>query len=387
MYPKIYLKQGKDASVKRGHPWIFSGAIKEVPTITDGRAVHVYNNKGQELGTGQFQNGSIAIRMLTNDIREIDLEFYQERLVKALERRRISGYYPLDDQNSAFRLVHAEGDDLPGLIIDIYNDIAVIQPHSVGMYSDLSPISKALDAIFQNNLETIYYRTPVQDGQNGYLKGSQTQTKILENGLIFGIDIVAGQKTGFFLDQRDNRLLVGFYSKGKKVLNAFSYTGGFTLYAIRAGALVVDSVDISKSAIEQLESNVHLNFDSSTFKAHHYAEDVINYLKNSDQVYDLMIVDPPAYAKNLRKKHNAVQGYKRLNALAMKKIARNGCLFTFSCSQVIDSQLFLDTLVAAGMESGRKIKVLRKLSQPADHPVNLYHPEGSYLKGFLLLVE
>lgn len=387
MYPKIYLKQGKDASVKRGHPWIFSGALQEMPSLPDGTAVHIYDAKGQGLGTGHFQNGSIAIRILTSETKEIDFNFYKDRFVKALEKRKISRNFPFDAQNSAFRLVHAEGDDLPGLIIDIYNDIAVIQPHSIGMYSDLTLISKALDAVLQNNLETIYYRTPGQDGHKGYLKGSQTQTVIHENGLKFAIDIVAGQKTGFFLDQRDNRSLVGAYSKGKKVLNAFSYTGGFSLYAIRAGALVVDSVDISKSAIEQLEFNVNLNFDSSLIKAHHYAEDVVNYLQNSDQVYDLMVVDPPAYAKNLRKKHNAVQGYKRLNALAMKKIARNGCLFTFSCSQVIDTQLFLDTLVAAGIESRRKIKVLRKLSQPADHPVNLYHPEGSYLKGFLLLVE
>lgn len=387
MYPKIYLKPGKDASIKRGHPWIFSGALRDLPALSDGSVVHIYNHQGRDLGTGHFQNGSIAVRILSSEVREIDLEFYQNRLSKALERRRISGVYPLNVENSAFRLVHAEGDDLPGLIIDIYNDIAVIQPHSVGMYHHLSLIGAALDSVLPNQLDTIYYRSPGQDGQKGYIKGNQAKTIIHENGIKFEIDIVGGQKTGFFLDQKDNRLLVGKYAQGKKVLNAFCYTGGFSLYAIQGGAISVDSVDISKSAIEQLGVNVSLNFNATAISAQQYAEDVISFLQHSEQVYDLMIVDPPAYAKNLRKKHNAVQGYKRLNALAMKKIAPNGCLFTFSCSQVIDSQLFLDTLVAAGIESGRKIKVLQKLGQPVDHPVNLYHPEGSYLKGFLLLVE
>lgn len=387
MYPKIYLKPGKDASIKRGHPWIFSGAIQQLPSIPDGNMVHIYNHQGQELGTGHFQNGSIAVRVLSAEVQEINLDFYQDRLASALGRRRITRAYPLDAQNSAFRLVHAEGDDLPGLIIDIYHRVAVIQPHSAGMFADLSLIGAALESVLPHQLDTIYYRTPGQDGQTGFLKGSQTEIIIHENGLKFAIDIVAGQKTGFFLDQRDNRLLVGSYAKGKKVLNAFCYTGGFSMYALRGGAISVDSVDISKTAIEQLGINVNLNFKPETITAHHYAEDVISFLQNTDQIYDLMVVDPPAYAKNLRKKHNAVQGYKRLNSLAMKKIAPHGCLFTFSCSQVIDTQLFLDTLVAAGIESGRKIKVLRKLGQPADHPVNLYHPEGSYLKGFLLLVE
>lgn len=387
MYPKLYLKRGKEASVKRRHPWIFSGAIQQLPSIPDGSVVHIYNHQGQDLGTGHFQNGSISVRMLSSKIQEINLDFYRNRLADALVRRRISGFYPMDSHNSAFRLVHAEGDDLPGLIIDIYHHIAVIQPHSFGMYDHLSLIGEALDEVFQNQLQTIYFRTPGKDGLRGFLKGSQTKTVVYENGIKFAVDIIEGQKTGFFLDQRDNRLLVGTYSKGKKVLNAFCYTGGFSMYAIRGGALSVDSVDISKSAIEQVGVNTELNFDPTTIKAKHHVGDVISFLQQSDQIYDLMVVDPPAYAKNLRKKHNAVQGYKRLNALAMKKIAPNGCLFTFSCSQVIDSQLFLDTLVAAGMESGRNIKVLRKLSQPADHPVNLYHPEGSYLKGFLLLVE
>lgn len=391
---KIILKPKRSAAVKRFHPWVFSGAIASIEEGTkDGATVEVYDHKGQYLATGHFQKGgSISVRIFSFIQTTADQDFWNHKIHAAYQYRQSVGLSDKPDTN-CYRLMHAEGDGVPGLIIDIYGEVAVIQCHSIGMHKALKFITHALQQLPGQAVKVIFDKSkdslPRQYANSiarGYLWGETTSNTVLENGNTFKVDWEQGQKTGFFLDQRDNRALLSQYCQGKKVLNSFCYSGGFSIYALKAGARLVDSVDVSASAIQLTDENVQLNgFDESTHRS--YAEDVLQFLKTADDDYEVMVVDPPAFAKSLKKRHNAVQGYKRLNALALKKICPGGIYFTFSCSQVVGRQLFHDTIVAAALEANRKIRVMHQLSQPADHPVNIFHPEGNYLKGLVLWVE
>ncbi len=392
MIKKITLKPKKDASLRRFHPWVFSGAIaKTEGAIADGEVVEIHDASGNYLATGHYQNGSICVRIFSFAKTAADEIFWVQKLREAYHFRQNLGLTQHPSTN-CYRLAHAEGDGLPGLIVDVYNRTAVLQCHSIGMHQEREKIANALLDIYGNRLEAIYDKSqdtlPEQYAQtiaNAYLFGQSMHRVVRENEHTFLVDWEGGQKTGFFLDQRDNRQLLAQYAHGKTVLNAFCYTGGFSVYALQAGATHVDSVDISQKAIELTDQNIALN------APHHerhrsYAQDVLKFLQQTDNQYDIMVVDPPAFAKSIAKRHNAVQGYKRLNALALKKIKSGGILFTFSCSQVVDRQLFYDTIVAAAIEAGRQVRVMHQLTQPADHPVSLYHPEGSYLKGLVLFV-
>ncbi len=389
----IILKKGKSGSLSRFHPWVFSGAIySDTKKINDGDIVDIISAERTLLGKGHFQHGgSIAVRVLTFTDTEIDRAFWFAQLHKAIEYRKILGL-PSTSTN-AYRLIHGEGDGLPGLVIDIYNNIAVIQCHTIGMYKAAETIADVLNELMVDTIESIYLRAKetlpklqTEKTQDRFLKGDKSTTTILEHQVLFYIDIIQGQKTGFFLDQRDNRFLAGEISKDKEVLNCFCYTGGFSLLALKGGAKQVDSVDISQKAVDLMQQNIELNNFKGTHTSH--CADVLQFLSDKNlKQYDVVIVDPPAFAKSLQKRHNAVQAYKRLNALAMQKVKPGGIMLTFSCSQVVSTQLFYDTIVAAGIESGKKVKVMRHLSQGADHPVNLYHPEGHYLKGLMVYVE
>lgn len=389
----VILKKGKSHSLSRFHPWVFSGAIhSDIKKIQDGDVVDIFSAERQFLGKGHFQHGgSIAVRMLTFTDTPIDDSFWHNQLQKALEYRKILNL-PSNTTN-AYRLIHGEGDGLPGLVIDIYYNIAVIQCHSVGMYKAADSIAHGLQTLLGNAIDAIYLRAKdtlpkVQADtiNDRFLLGEQSKTTILEHQVAFSIDIIQGQKTGFFLDQRDNRALTSAFAKDKEVLNCFCYTGGFSLLALKGGANHVDSVDISQKAVDLMQENINLNHFQGTHTGH--CADVLQFLSDKSlKQYDMVIVDPPAFAKSLQKRHNAVQAYKRLNAMAMEKVKPGGLMFTFSCSQVVGTQLFYDTIVAAGIESGKKIKVMRNLSQGSDHPVNLYHPEGHYLKGLMLYIE
>lgn len=407
IFSKIHLKKGKDEAVRRFHPWIFSGAIAKMTVhnketqIPDGDLVNVVDYKNQPLAIGYYNDGSIAVRILSFDADEkIDANFWQKRLENAYNyRKRLD----LTDSTStnAYRLVHAEGDGLPGLIIDVYAETAVVQCHSIGIYRQIQHIAAALKMVFKDKLKAIYDKSSetlppsyvTQNSiKNGYLFGEMsTPSIVLENGNQFAVDWITGQKTGFFLDQRDNRALISRYSKGKTVLNAFCYSGGFSVYALKAGAKSVHSIDISPKAIDLTDKNVAINFELNQelnpISHESTAVDVLHYLKDNQAIYDVMVVDPPAFAKSMSKRHNAVQAYKRLNAMALRQITEGGILFTFSCSQVVDRQLFYDTIVAAAIEAGRTVRVMHHLTQPADHPVSMFHPEGSYLKGLVLYVE
>lgn len=389
---KIILRHKREVAVKRFHPWIFSGAVYEIQgDAKDGDVVKVYSSKGEFLATGHYQDGSIKVRIFSFEEEAPNLDFWKRKLSAALEYRNGIGL-PHENKTNCYRLIHAEGDGLPGLIIDIYGNTAVIQCHSIGMHMAREKICKALQLVFGKDLLAIYDKSsetlPTKYGsgiENQYLFGESNEECVLENGHKFFVNWELGQKTGFFLDQRENRQLLSQYVKGKSVLNTFCYSGGFSIYALRAGANLVHSVDASKKAIQWAEKNVEINnLDKTKHEA--FADDVLKYFQQNDHRYEVMVVDPPAFAKNMKKRHNAVQGYKRLNALALRKIAPGSILFTFSCSQVIDRQLFYDTIVAAAIEAGRQIKVMHHLSQPADHPVNLFHPEGAYLKGLVLYV-
>ena len=401
---KIILKKGKDEAVRRFHPWIFSGAIGRMMVndkdgqISDGNLVQVLDAKYQPLAVGYYNDGSIAVRILTFDATEkIDAHFWEKRLQNAFDYRKRLGLMAAELQTNAYRLVHAEGDRLPGLIIDIYNETAVIQCHSIGIHRQIDAISNALQMVFKTHLKAIYDKSSetlppqyVAQNQlkNDYVFGKmETPTTVLENGNAFAVDWITGQKTGFFLDQRDNRALIMRYAKDKTVLNAFCYSGGFSIYALHAGAKFVHSVDISPKAMDLVDKNVALNFPENTVQHQSTAADVLQFLKENEAIYDVMVVDPPAFAKSMSKRHNAVQAYKRLNTMALRQITEGGILFTFSCSQVVDRQLFYDTIVAAAIEAGRKVRVMHHLTQPADHPVSMFHPEGSYLKGLVLYVE
>jgi 23S rRNA (cytosine1962-C5)-methyltransferase len=395
---KITLKSGRDEAVRRFHPWIFSGAIKTIEgDATDGALVEVYSSKDEWLAIGHFQQGSsITVRVISFEKTLSDLDFWKKKLQNAYNYRQCI-HLADNEATDCYRLVHAEGDGLPGLIIDIYADTAVVQCHSIGMHLQRKLLAEALIAVFGTRLKAVYDKSRetlpenyAKRMTNSYLYGtgedSENGKRCIENGNAFMINWVTGQKTGFFLDQRDNRQLITRYAKGKKVLNAFCYSGGFSIYALQAGAELVHSVDVSQKAIDLVNQNIEINgYGESNHEA--FAEEVLPFLKNNETVYDIMVVDPPAFAKSIAKRHNAVQGYKRLNAAALSQIAPGGILFTFSCSQVVDKQLFYDTIVAAAIEAGRQVRVMHHLSQPADHPVSLFHPEGSYLKGLVVFVE
>jgi 23S rRNA (cytosine1962-C5)-methyltransferase len=391
--PGLVLRKGKEGSLQRFHPWVFSGAIYRLPPdAQDGDVVEVWSAERQLLGVGHFQSGaSIAVRILSFSDIAIDANFWKNAVRNANEYRQLTGLP--SPQTNAYRLIHGEGDSLPGLIVDIYHSAAVIQAHSTGMLRASSDIAEALKTVFGQSIDTIYLRckdtlptVKHNSGEDRYLLGSRPYVDILENGIAFRVDLVHGQKTGFFLDQRVNRQLLGKYSHGNSVLNCFCYTGGFSLYSLKSGAKEVTSVDISSKAMEQLQVNLELNQANQDHNS--LCENVLQYLSQPDlPEFDIVVIDPPAFAKSVQKRHNAVQAYKRLNQLAMMKVRNGGLLFTFSCSQVVGPQLFYDTVVAAGIGTGKKIRVMHQLSQGPDHPIQLYHPEGHYLKGLVLHVE
>ena len=393
-YKKVKLKPKKEESLKRFHPWIFSGAVQSKDeSLTEGEVVNVYTVNDEFIAVGHYQIGSIEVRVLSFEEEDIDLDFWKKRLSSALELRKSIGL--LSDNNNSYRLVHGEGDLLPGLIVDVYAETAVIQSHSVGMHESRLMICDALKAVLGDNLKNVYYKSETTlpykanlGAENEYLyKGDSVNEIALENGLKFYPDWVKGQKTGFFVDQRDNRALLEKYSKGRSVLNMFCYTGGFSFYALRGGANLVHSVDSSSKAIMLTNRNVGLNFpDDKRHEA--FAEDAFKFLGGINKGdYDLIVLDPPAFAKHRGAIKNALQGYKRLNAAAFEKIAPGGIVFTFSCSQVISKDAFRLAVFSAAALSGRSVRILHQLSQPADHPINIYHPEGEYLKGLVLYVE
>ena len=386
---KVYLKRGKEESLLRFHPWIFSGAIHHTDNgIEEGEVVRVVTEKGDFIAVGHYQQGSIAVRVLTfNDV-EIDDLFWESRLQSALDMRLSIGLAN-NPQTNAYRLVHGEGDLLPGLIIDVYGDTAVMQAHSIGMHLSRHAIAQALAKVMKNRVSNIYYKSETtlsfMEPENGFLLGETDNNIAVENGLKFYVDWLRGQKTGFFVDQRENRALLEKYSAGKNVLNMFCYTGGFSFYAMRGGAKSVHSVDSSAKAIELTRRNVELNFPGDP-RHEAFCEDAFKYL-DKIQGYDLIILDPPAFAKHRGALHNALKGYTRLNQKAFEKIEKGGILFTFSCSQVVTKEHFRNAVFTAAALAKRKVRILHQLHQPADHPINIYHPEGEYLKGLVLYVE
>lgn len=390
--PKVILGSGKDQSLRRFHPWVFSGAIKKIKgEVSDGDIVEVYSNQDEYLGTGHYQSGSITVRVFSFKQVQPDTAFWVEKIKSAYHYRMVMGLADSDNTN-VYRLVFGEGDGLPGLVIDYYNGTAVLQAHSVGMYKEGEFITEALQAVYGDKLKAVYDKSHESLGKygdnikNGYLFGSDKEKAVIENGNKFKIDFEGGQKTGFFVDQRENRKLVAQYSAGKRVLDCFCYAGGFSVYALQAGALDVTSVDASREAIKLTDNNIKLNFGEGA-KQTSYITDAFDFLKGKQNEYDLMVVDPPAFAKHRDARHQAVMGYKRLNALAISGIKPGGLLFTFSCSQVVDRHLFNGAIMAAAIEAGRNVRIMQHLSQPPDHPVSIYHPEGEYLKGLLLYVE
>ncbi len=392
-YKTIILKRGKEESLKRFHPWIFSGAIaKAEDSIEEGDIVRVLTSDDKFIAVGHYQIGSIAVRVLSfNDI-EIGAEFWTERLVEALKMRIAIGIAD-NPLNNTYRLVHGEGDCLPGLVIDCYGKTAVMQAHSVGMHVNRLEIADALVKVMDGRIENVYYKSETtlpykaELGQeNGFVIGGCSDNTAVENGLKFHVDWLKGQKTGFFVDQRENRSLLEKYSKGKNVLNMFCYTGGFSFYAMRGGAKLVHSVDSSAKAIELTNANVNLNFPNDN-RHQAYCEDAFKFLDNAKDFYDLIILDPPAFAKHRAALHNALKGYTRLNVKAFERIKHGGILFTFSCSQVVTKENFRNAVFTAAAISGRNVRILHQLHQPADHPINIYHPEGEYLKGLVLYVE
>ena len=389
---KIVLKKGKEISIERFHPWIFSGAIqKKEGALTDGCWVEVQDFKGRILGFVHYQNGSIAVRMLSFEKEAPTEDFWFNKIERALQTRKASDLPSAS--TTAYRIIHAEGDGLPGLIVDYYDGVAIVQAHSLGMHLDRAHIASGLERAI-DGVKAIYYKSQstlpgkMRDAeQNEYLHGMGVVPHIVsEYDNKFYIDWEEGQKTGFFLDQRENRKLLGHFSKDKKVLNTFCYTGGFSIYALRAGAHVVHSVDSSEKAIDLTRKNLELNgFNPNLHEC--FAEDTFDFLKDKQDHYDVIVLYPPAFAKHRDARHQAVRGYLRLNVEDMRAIRKGGIIFTFSCSQVVDRQLFYDTIVSAAIQAGRQIKVLHHLSQPADHPVSIFHPEGEYLKGLVLYVE
>ena len=390
MEPSVRIHKKKIHSLQRRHPWVFSGAItSETDDFEDGDLVAVIAPNGDTIARGHFQHATIAIRVLTFDDNPIDQEFFNVKIENAVRTRKNKNL--ISEDNNICRLVHGEGDGLPGLIVDYYNGVAVIQCHSIGMYKMVEMISEGLKnalkdelkAIYSKSSDTLLGRTEVEDK---YLFGDcETPHIALEYGVKFNIDWITGQKTGFFVDQRENRLLLSKYAKGKKVLNTFCYSGGFSLLALKHGASLVHSLDSSKKAIALTDANVDLNgFEN---KHASIVADAMQYMKDLPEDYDIIVLDPPAFAKHRNKRHKAVQGYKRLNAHTIRQIKPSGIIFTFSCSQVVDKQLFNNTIVAAAIEAGRNVRILEQLHQPMDHPISAFHPEGEYLKGLVIQVD
>ena len=392
-YPVITLRRGKEESLRRFHPWVFSGAIASAPeNLEEGDIVEVRSSDGTPLGVGHYQIGSIAVRMLSDEIIEINREYYFNRLNNALRLRKALGL--LRDDNNAFRLVHGEGDFLPGLIVDVYGQTAVVQAHSVGMHYARDIIAECLVSLPGASLRNVYYKSETTlpykaslDPQNDYIIGSYDTDIAVENGLKFRVDWLKGQKTGFFVDQRDNRSLLRHFARGRRVLNMFCYTGGFSVYALSGGAALVHSVDSSAKAVSLPRDNVRLNFgDDAPHEA--FAEDAFKYLAEmKDGAYDLVVLDPPAFAKHRGAIKNALRGYQKLNARAMEKMPEGSILFTFSCSQAVSKEQFRLAVFSAAAQVGRRVRILHQLTQPADHPINIYHPEGEYLKGLILYIE
>ncbi|MEL6655954.1 MAG: class I SAM-dependent rRNA methyltransferase [Bacteroidota bacterium] len=389
----VKLKSKKEVFVLRKHPWVFSGAIGEYAEgLEEGMMVAVLDDKGTQLATGHYQEGSIRVRILYHGQANRPTDFWSTAIQRAYDTRQII-LKSLTAATNTYRLVHGAGDLLPGLVIDIYHQLAVVQCHSMGMYQERQAIAEALQEVYGEQIQHIYLRArktlPKRFSEevfDGFLHGNTAEAEVAENGHRFNINAATGQKTGFFLDQRDNRSLLAQYAPGKTVLNTFCYTGGFSIYALQAGASQVTSVDISGKAMELTTNNVELNgFSAEQHRG--VTADVLQFLRKEEELFDIVVVDPPAYAKSYNKRHRAVQGYKRLNAEAIKKVKPGGLLFTFSCSQVVDRKLFQDTIVAAGLEAGRSARVLHQLTQSPDHPVNLFHPEGAYLKGLVLQLD
>ena len=393
MYKSIYLKKGKDESLRRFHPWVFSGAISHVDDgIEEGDTVRVINHDGEFIGVGHFQIGSIAVRMLSFEDIDIDAAFWKKRLASALKMRQDICIAD-NPANNTYRLVHGEGDNLPGLVIDCYGKTAVMQAHSVGMHVSRNDIARQLVDVMGGRIENVFYKSettlPYKAGlgqENGFIIGGCDDNIAVENGLKFHVDWLKGQKTGFFVDQRENRLLLEKYSKDKSVLNMFCYTGGFSFYAMRGQAKLVHSVDSSAKAIELTNTNVALNFPGDG-RHEAFCEDAFKFLDAADGIYDLIVLDPPAFAKHRAALHNALKGYTRLNVKALERIKRGGILFTFSCSQVVTKDNFRNAVFTAAALAKRNVRILHQLHQPADHPINIYHPEGEYLKGLVLYVE
>ena len=387
----LQLKRGKEDSLLRFHPWVFSGAIQQADAgLSEGEVVRVVRSDGAFMAVGHYQAGSIAVRILSFRDVEIDDQFWYSRLESALGMRIAIGMAD-NPQNNTYRLVHGEGDLLPGLIIDVYGKTAVMQAHSIGMHLSRIQIAEQLAKVMGTRIENIYYKSettlPFMDHmENGFLYGGSQENTAVENGLMFYVDWLHGQKTGFFVDQRENRSLLERYARGKRVLNMFCYTGGFSFYAMRGGAALVHSVDSSAKAIELTNRNVQLNFPGDT-RHQAFCEDAFKFLDQADSQYDLIILDPPAFAKHRGALHNALKGYTRLNNKAFQKIQSGGILFTFSCSQVVTKDHFRNAVFTAAAQAGRKVHILHQLHQPADHPINIYHPEGEYLKGLVLYVE
>lgn len=390
---ELRLRRGKEESLDRFHPWVFSGALTSMPDdVDEGSLVRVVAHDGRVMGVGHFQIGSIAVRMLSFDDTPVDAGFFRTRLAEALRLRQTLGLMRPD--NTAFRLVHGEGDFLPGLVIDIYGHTAVVQAHSPGMHYARDIIAEALVSLDGADIRNVYYKSETTlpykarlDPQNQYIVGDFETDIAMENGLKFHVDWLRGQKTGFFVDQRDNRRLLEKYSAGRRVLNMFCYTGGFSFYAMRGGATKVCSVDSSAKAVTLTRANVELNFPGDG-RHTAVAEDAFKYLEAMDKgEYDLIVLDPPAFAKHRSALRNALRGYQRLNALGFEKIAPGGVLFTFSCSQAVTKEQFRLAVFSAAAQTGRRVRILHQLTQPADHPVNIYHPEGEYLKGLILYVE
>jgi 23S rRNA (cytosine1962-C5)-methyltransferase len=388
---QIYLKLGKEESLRRFHPWVFSGAIlKADDGIEEGDFVRVVSNEGDFIAVGHYQKGSIAVRVLSFRDTEIDANFWSARLASALNMRIAIGLAD-NPNNNTYRLVHGEGDMVPGLIIDVYGKTAVMQAHSIGIHNCRKMIAEQLLKVMGRRLENVYYKSettlPFMDNmENGFIFGGSDDNIAIENGLKFYVDWLRGQKTGFFVDQRENRALLEHFAMGRKVLNMFCYTGGFSFYAMRGGAKLVHSVDSSAKAIELTNRNVELNFPGD-HRHQAFCEDAFKFLEQDGDQYDLIILDPPAFAKHRGALHNALKGYTRLNSKAFQKIQPGGILFTFSCSQVVTKEHFRNAVFTAAAQAGRKVRILHQLHQPADHPINIYHPEGEYLKGFVLYVE
>ena len=393
MMKQVYLKRGKEDSLLRFHPWVFSGAIQRADDgIEEGEVVRVLTSNGDFIAIGHYQIGSIAVRVLSFHDVAIDADFWASRLTSALRMRQAIGIAD-NPNNNTYRLVHGEGDLLPGLVIDVYGKTAVMQAHSVGMHISRIDIAEQLMKVMDSRLENVYYKSETTlpykadlGQENGFIYGGSDDNTAIENGLMFYVDWLRGQKTGFFVDQRENRSLLERFAKGKRVLNMFCYTGGFSFYAMRGGAELVHSVDSSAKAIELTNRNVQLNFPGD-HRHQAFCEDAFKYLEQAGDQYDLIILDPPAFAKHRGALHNALKGYTRLNMKAFQKIQSGGILFTFSCSQVVSKDHFRNAVFTAAAQAGRKVRILHQLHQPADHPINIYHPEGEYLKGLVLYVE